>query len=194
MHNWSDLLGDWPGDASLLRYNVSPTNVVPLVAAGGVLFAHWGMIPSWAKEFKMNFATFNARIETVEEKPSFKNAWKKGKTCVVPVGGYYEWKTENRIKQPYVVHNPDSDIMLAGLWENWNDKTSFTVLTEEAKGKLVDLHPRMPVMLNKVQSKAWLAGAELELTTQDEDLLSFYRVDRKVGNSRNEGKDLIESL
>ncbi len=194
MHDWADILSDWPGDESMLRYNVSPTSVVPVVSINGVISAHWGMIPSWAKAFKMNYATFNARIETIEEKASFKNAWKKGKTCVVPVGGYYEWRTEDGVKQPYAIHSPDSCLMLAGLWENWNDKLSFTVLTEEAKGNLVDLHHRMPIMLNKEQSKAWLAGGDTNLTTANVEHLIFYPVDRKVGNSRNEGEDLIKPI
>jgi len=192
MHDWADLLSDWPGDESLLSYNVAPTNVVPIVAAGGVKAAQWGMIPSWAKEFKMQYATFNARIETVGEKASFKNAWRKGQTCLVPVGGYYEWMTENGNKQPYVVHHPEQDMLLAGLWERWNDRLSFTVLTEEAQGELKTLHPRMPLFIAAESALAWLDGDYTVGSSVDSNLTRFYKVNKRVGNSRNEGADLIE--
>lgn len=191
MHDWVDILNEWPGDESLLGYNVSPTSVAPIIISSGVIQANWGLIPSWSRQFKTKYATFNAKVETLAEKPTFRSAWKQGRVCLVPCGGYYEWRTEDGIKQPYVIHNPAEPIVMAGLWEAWNDQVSFTVITEDAKGHLNDLHHRMPVMLQADQAQDWLNGVK-NLNTSTWEQLKYYKVDRAVGNTQNEGPELIK--
>lgn len=121
MERWREILLDWPSDEAWLRYNVPPTSDIPIVTAEGVRIARWGMIPSWAKEFKSKYATFNACIETVGDLPTFRNAWKASRTCLVPAAGYYEWP-EYLDKQPYYIHKPNDMLVFAGLWEPWGDK------------------------------------------------------------------------
>ena len=78
----------------------------------------WGLIPRWAKPDRIPERTFNARSETVAEKPTFRDAWKK-RRCVIPVSGYYEWTGEKGSKQPFYFHpENNTPLLLAGLWED----------------------------------------------------------------------------
>ena len=194
MHRWAELLQDWPGDAEL-GYNIAPTQAVPIVTKEGLQVARWGMIPSWAKTFESQYATHNARIETVAEKPAFRAAWKAGRHCLVPAGGYYEWHSSEGVKQPYLIHKPDDLLMFAGLWEPWQGGAcSFTILTEEAQGELCELHPRMPVMLDQNQARAWIDAENTELNSLIYQDCAYYPVAKKVGNVRNQGPELIKEL
>lgn len=195
MHSWVDIIGEWPGDF-VTCYNVSPSAMVPIVTQGGICLARWGLVPPWAKEFGGKYPTHNARIETVEEKASFRGAWKNSQTCLVPMAGYYEWVKEKGIKQPYVIHIPNDIVVVAGLWEAWEDKLSFTIITQESKGGLADVHHRMPVILNQDEAKAWL-GREpnTELLASDTyQSASSYRVSTEVNNSRATGAQLVDEI
>lgn len=194
MHRWAELLQDWPADASL-SYNITPTQSVPIIKEGGAVAARWGLIPGWAKTFESAYATHNARIETVAEKPAFRSAWKANRVCVVPAAGYYEWRTEDERKQPYAVHKPDDLLMLAGIWEPWQDNLSFTILTEAAKGKLADLHHRMPIMLDQNQVRAWMKdGTAANIQSEIYQDLEYYAVSRKVGSPKNNSEELIKPI
>jgi len=81
----------------------------------------WGLVPWWAKNIKVGFSSINARAETVDTSPAFRDAWKKGQRCLVITDGFYEWKKPE--KQPYAVAMADqSHMVMAGLWDEWNDK------------------------------------------------------------------------
>jgi putative SOS response-associated peptidase YedK len=81
----------------------------------------WGLIPSWAKDRKIAWKTINARSETVATTAAFKKAFAK-RRCLVPVDGFYEWRTVGKVKQPYAIGMTDGQpFTLAGLWENWKD-------------------------------------------------------------------------
>jgi putative SOS response-associated peptidase YedK len=162
----------------------------------------WGLIPSWSKEPKMLGATFNARAETVEEKPSFRGAWRAGRRCLIVVDGFYEWRKSD--KKPFTIQRADGTLMaMAGLWELWRspDKTetvtSCTVLTTVANDAMAALHERMPVVLAESDWSAWLG----ERTAETESLhallapcpggdLSIWEVDKAVGNVRNDEPQL----
>ena len=119
------------GDSATPSWNVAPTHTVPVLlerlAEDGQLLAElhaarWGLVPSWAKDVSVGSKMFNARSETVLEKPSFRAA-AAARRCAVPADGYYEWKapgTGRGTKQPYFVHPQDgSPIWFAGLYEWW---------------------------------------------------------------------------
>ena len=195
MHEWVDVLGDWPTDVSL-SYNVAPTQPVPIVTESGTLTARWGLVPPWEKAFSTKYPTHNARLETARHKPSFRSAWRYSRTCLIPTGGFYEWRKEANIKQPYFIHKPDDLLVFAGLWESWNGRESFTILTTESRGAIAQLHHRMPVMLNAVDAQYWLevgtaSGGLLENSTVNEKV-DIYSVDSQVNNSSSEGPQLIE--
>src|SRR5215213_2707360 len=78
----------------------------------------WGLLPPWAKDRKMAWKMINARAETVATAPAFKKAFEK-RRCLVPVDGFFEWKTVGKEKRPYMIAMLDRrPFTLAGLWEN----------------------------------------------------------------------------
>ena len=146
-------------------------------------------------------ATFNARIESIESKPAFRNAWRKNKKCLIPALGYYEWQTEQGQKQPYFVTSEGGEpLVFAGLWDQCNigDATlkSCTIITTESKGALQNLHSRMPVLLSVELARQWLQAGDGKSLLHDGCLTDFnvYKVDKRVNNSRQEGEELIRPV
>ncbi len=129
----------------------------------------WGLIPSWIKDYEsarnIRFKTFNARIETIHEKASFKKASDNGR-CAVPVDGWFEWKEVNGKKYPYYIYREDKKpFLLAGLWEKWINRENerkyetFSVITTVAQGLCAKIHntkERMPFILDKNNASFWL--------------------------------------
>lgn len=207
--------------AALPRYNIAPTQMVPVIrreVEGSqrgqriVDFAHWGLVPSWAKDRSMAARMINARSETVAEKPSFRGAFRH-RRCLIPTCGFYEWKTEvpaaggKAVKQPYRVYFEGGRMMvMAGLFEVWQAADgsalgSCSMLTTAASDTMRQLHPRMPVILDSEDEwDAWLAPqAEPELllslcTAHQSADFAFHPVDRAVGAVRNEGAHLLQSI
>jgi putative SOS response-associated peptidase YedK len=196
MREFVDLLDEWPPE-SQLSYNVAPTTQIPIITKSGLALARWGMVPSWADEFKTKYATFNARLESVKESKLFAPAWKSARTCLIPAAGYYEWRDELGAKQPYYVHAPDSGlIVFAGLWEPWQDRMSCTVITMESSGNITDLHIRMPLMLTSELAKTWLnEGPVIDpFASTVCQSVAFHPVSRAVNSSRASGPDLIQPI
>ena len=140
------------------RFNVAPTqNIVAIAvdcesAERFTDYFRWGLVPSWAEELSIGNRMINARAETISEKRSFTGPL-KNRRCVVIADGYYEWKTEGKLKQPYWIHPPDGGVFaMAGLWETNRRATgqpvkSCTIITTAANEKLAEVHDRMPVVL-----------------------------------------------
>ena len=145
------------------RFNVKPTQEVYALVNGQPALARWGLIPSWhkgeLKEWKA--ATINARIEEAAEKPSFRDAWKRGR-ILMPVGGYYEWTGEKPPKQPHYFEGSGNEGILwfAALVSQWRDLLTCTIMTRAANDTVEPLHDRMPVILNTAEREAWLAGSQ----------------------------------
>lgn len=153
------------------RYNIAPTQRVPIVGLKEgkrrLGLAHWGLIPSWAKDRSVASKMINARSETAAEKPSFRSAF-KARRCLIPADGFYEWHTEDGVKQPYLLEPAAGGPMaFAGLWEAWRAPeaekdsaplVSFTILTTQASPDVAQLHHRMPVILRPDDYDRWLNG------------------------------------
>jgi putative SOS response-associated peptidase YedK len=205
-----DLKIDWDeiGDYQP-RWNAAPTSKLPVVVAKNgertLTMMRWGLVPSWASGIKIGASTFNARAEGVDTRPAFRAAWKAGRRCLVVADGYYEWRDAD--KQPFAVALGNRGPMtFAGLWDLWrapdgNTLKSFTIITTAANERLKPLHDRMPVLLAPDRWPAWLG----EITTTDGELkamlkpypgecMSFWPVDRRVGNVRNDTPDLFAPL
>jgi putative SOS response-associated peptidase YedK len=147
------------------RYNIAPTQEVPVVVApegrpeGRTL--RWGLVPSWAKDPAMGNRMINARSETAAEKPSFRGPFRRSR-CLVPADGFYEWRKEGKGKVPFWIHMEDlAPFTLAGLWDRWKgpDGTlleTFTILTTRPNELLGPIHDRMPVILGKDDREEWL--------------------------------------
>jgi len=129
----------------------------------------WGLIPSWVKNYEsardLRYKTFNARVETIHEKASYRNASDNSR-CAVAVDGWFEWKEVNGKKYPYYIYREDKKpFLLAGLWEKWSDRENdkiyetFSVVTTTALGICAQIHntkERMPVILSKEGRELWL--------------------------------------
>jgi putative SOS response-associated peptidase YedK len=168
---------------------------------------HWGLVPRWSRTFKMERATFNAKVETVHELPTFKEAWKQGRRCLVVTDGWYEWR-QAPDKQPFFIRAANSKVtVMAGLWEEWKDgltserRKSCTVITTTPNNAMAALpHDRMPVVLDEVDWPIWLG----ELPGDPDEVRSLLRpyagtlelwpVSKRVGNVKNNDADLWKAI
>ena len=185
------------------RYNIAPTQSVPIVRDGPdggreMTVVRWGLIPSWAKDPAISGRMINARSETASEKPAFRAAFRH-RRCIVPADGFYEWRKLDGGKQPYYIGRADGRPMaLAGLWESWTNHEnagemieSCAILTTSANETISELHDRMPVILEPESIAAWLnpaaegtaALAEL-LEPAAAGVLEFFPVSRRVNSPR----------
>jgi putative SOS response-associated peptidase YedK len=193
------------------RFNIAPTetDVIIRPAAEGrdLVASRWGLVPRWQKDRRFPRSTFNARAETLAEKPMFRPLI-KGHRCIVPASGFYEWRREGSAKQPYYIHRGDErPIALAGLWSEWTDPesgeqlTSHTVITCAPNTAMAPIHDRMPVILDAEGLDAWLdphvksAADVLPLLGPcPADWLAIYPVSAQVNDARADGPDLIRPL
>jgi putative SOS response-associated peptidase YedK len=188
------------------RYNIAPTQYIAAIRDGSegreLAMLRWGLVPSWAKDPSIGNRMINARAETVAEKPSYRAAFRH-RRCIVLADGFYEWRRESDAKTPYFISLASGEpFALAGLWENWSDKSSgeslqtTTLITTAANGFMLPLHHRMPLVLQPDAATEWLAGSAelLEQAGDETPKLQAWPVDRRVNNARNEGEELIDAV
>lgn len=189
-------------------YNIAPAQSgwVLVTSAPGEATAHemrWGIIPPWAKDAKVGYSTFNARVETASTKPAFRAAW-KSRRCLIPASGYYEWTGIGKAKQAHYIH-PEANpvLMFAGLWERWTPRDgepidSYTIVTMDAVDDMLQLHSRTPVMLSPGLLRDWIEAdsgqAATIALTSPLPKLRWHTVDKVVGNVRNQGKELVAGV
>jgi len=149
------------------RYNIAPSQPVATVRAAPagsgreVALLRWGLIPSWSKDPAIGNRLINARAETVREKPSFRNAFRRHR-CLIPASGFYEWQRQERAKQPYFVRMRNERVFaFAGLWDRWESPDegaieTCTILTISANAVLAPIHDRMPVIVPTMEYDRWL--------------------------------------
>lgn len=212
-------------------YNIAPTNRVAIIVdrafekdedgaplgdiSREIHSARWGLVPRWAKSPTDGSPLINARIETVLEKPSFKESVGR-RRCVVPASGYYEWVVDaNGAKQPYYVNAGEGVIAFAGLFEWWADPAkkpgepgrwllSTTILTKPSAPELAHIHERNPVFLSADTLDVWLDSSVegdpdlLEAISIDSNLvgaeLLFHPVGTEVGKVGTSGPQLIRAI
>ena len=193
------------------RFNIAPTQpVVAVWEAHGRReghFARWGLVPGWVKDPREFPLLINARVETMVEKPAFRDAVKHGR-CVLPASGYYEWHTNaDKTKQPYyITHADGAPLALAGLYATWvgpqgEEIDSVATITVPANGQLSAIHDRMPAILEGEAIERWLdvanvgarEAAQLALPLPD-GALKFHPVSRRVNAARDDDPSLIEEV
>src|SRR5579871_4086209 len=190
------------------RYNIAPSQSVPAVLNDGRRWLeplHWGLIPWWSKDPKGGPPMINARVETLESKPAFREALER-RRCVVLADGFYEWKQVGGSKVPYFIHRKDRrPFAFAGLWDRWGkgDEVlrSCTLITVPPVGLFAELHDRMPAILPPAEMDAWLAPGEalpdqlkaLLVPTNAEDWAA-YPVSALVNSPHNESPELIAEV
>jgi putative SOS response-associated peptidase YedK len=195
------------------NYNVAPSqNILAVVKHDNknkLERLYWGLVPFWAKDVSIGSRMINARLETVSEKPSFRNAFKK-RRCLIPADGFYEWKGEPGHKQPFfVTTDADEPFAFAGLWETWTKKESAdkvvykscTIITTEARGPIGEIHKRMPVLLLPDFYEKWLNTEaqdpkKLGKILQDGiiDDVRFYPVSTYVNSVKNNDSSCLEPI
>jgi len=191
------------------RYNIAPTqNVLAIRAASDnstreAVAMRWGLIPSWSKSLT-GPPLFNARSETVAEKPSFRTAFRR-RRCLIPADGFYEWQAlTSKQKQPhYITLRSGQPFAFAGLWESWQPPDgsrveSCTILTTSASPFMQPLHDRMPVILSPAEFAPWLDSKLTEpeqllpmLDQYPDNEMTEFAVSSLVGSVRNDSPELI---
>jgi len=120
----------------------------------------WGLVPSWVKDPRKITLLINARSETVNDKPAFKNAMRR-RRCLIPADGYYEWQVSGG-RRPFFIHRRDGAMFgLAALAENWigpngEEMETVAIVTAAASADLAVLHHRVPVTLTAGDFARWL--------------------------------------
>lgn len=191
------------------RYNIAPGQPVCAWLADPSprweIFS-WGLVPHWAKDPAIASKLINARAETLPEKPSFRDAFRR-KRCVVPADGWYEWKREGVQKTPVYFRRRDGNCFgLAGLWDAWHGKDgsfilSLTLVTTRPNSLARSVHPRMPAVLRAEDVEAWLAPKETDpgrlshmLAPVASDEFEVYPVSPAVNRVSNDSPRLIEPV
>jgi putative SOS response-associated peptidase YedK len=200
----AEYLDSAPPDPYAPRYNIAPTQPVLSRTRQALTHLRWGLVPSWARDPSMGSRMINARSETVAEKPSFRNAFRR-RRCLIPASGFYEWKRLGDRKQPCYCHLDQPLFCFAGIWEPWqdgdgNELRSCALLTAPAEGPMSDIHDRMPVVLNDALRSLWMdhhdentARAEACIAERVRDF-QIHPVSTRVNSPSHEGPDLIRPL
>ncbi len=221
----ANILADYFGLDSLSemvpRYNIAPTQPVGTIDVDGAKDGRrqwrerrWGLIPHWADDAKIGSRMINARAETVDSLPAFRDSFRQ-RRCVVPADGFYEWqriddggggRSSNR-RQPYFLHLADEQpFAIAGLWASWRNRRkdtrveSCTLITVPANERVAEIHGRMPAILERQSIEAWLNPETPSSTLLD--LLQPCRADRietrpvsaLVNSPHNESAACVDSV
>jgi putative SOS response-associated peptidase YedK len=211
------------------RYNIAPTQDVaavrasdsgqssrhtPCAVADGprkvpatespreLVMLRWGLIPPWADDPRIGNRSINARAETADSKPAFREPFRR-RRCLIVADGFYEWRAAGRVKQPYYIHAADDrPFAFAGLWERWrrDEKVieSCTILTTDANERVAKLHDRMPVILQPRDYDLWLDPAVQEiqrlkplLVPCPDEVLTMHPVSTEVNRPTVDGPECL---
>jgi putative SOS response-associated peptidase YedK len=201
---------DVDADVPVPDWNVAPTKTVPavLVRDGRLTLTglRWGLVPSWVASPSDGATLFNARIETVTERPAFRDAVRR-RRCLLPADGWYEWaRLPDGRRVPHFLTTSDGHVAaLAGLWETWRDADgrelrSTVVLTGAAPADLARVHDRAPVVVDPAQWRRWLSPSSTEhdvrslLRPTPPGVIRVWPVSDRVGDVRATGRDLTSPV
>jgi putative SOS response-associated peptidase YedK len=192
------------------RYNVAPTQPIPTVmlshGARHFQLMRWGLIPTWAKDPAKVGLLINARCETLNERPAFRNAMRY-RRCLVPADGYYEWPERGPGKRPlYIYPAQGGPIGFAGLAETWTgpngeEVDTVAIVTTPAAKDIAHFHPRMPAIISPDAFDLWLNCREADAETASSLLLParvgalrYHEVTSAVNRHANDDASLIAPI
>jgi len=194
------------------RYNIAPSQMIDVVLEQEseriIEQLKWGLVPHWSKDPEIGNRMINARAETITEKPSFREAFKRSR-CIIPASGFYEWqKKDTGAKQPFYFFLKDKDVFgFAGLWETWFDNQtgeeleSCTIITTKANDVLKPVHDRMPVILKADDYDEWLDAKVKDAEKLQKLLVPYpvkemdsYAVSRSINVPDSDSPELIKPL
>jgi putative SOS response-associated peptidase YedK len=196
----------WDDDWSP-RYNIAPTQPVPVIRQHPkepireLSLMRWGLIPSWSKDSSCAARMINARSETANTKPAFRDSL-NSRRCLIPADGFYEWQKTAKSKQPYCFEVNDGELFaFAGLWDRWKDAsskwlTTCSILTTTPNALTSAVHDRMPVILDPDGCDVWLdpgmtnvAAASELLKPCDARLMRCFAVSSRVNHVANDDEE-----
>ncbi|MBV8969991.1 MAG: SOS response-associated peptidase [Verrucomicrobia bacterium] len=194
-----------------ISYNIAPSQKVltirfnPETRVRLLDALQWGLIPYWAKDPKIGYRTINARAESIDKAPSFREAFTKGR-CLIPADGFYEWRKTVKPKLPFAIAIKDGrPFTFAGLCENWKDPQTdewvrtCTIITGEPNELVAQIHPRMPVIIPETHHAAWLGETddgnlkEL-LVPYPADQMCMWEISPRVNTPKNDDPSLWEPV
>lgn len=181
-------------------YNIAPTQNAPVIFQNNhkriLKNMRWGLIPSWAKDNSFASNLINARVETIADKPSFRNLILTNR-CIVVANGYYEWVNIDNKKQPYFIYSGENTmISMAGLWTEWKDVISFTIITKKSEHSIRHLHHRMPLMLPKEKIDFFLDNNNIfdDFLVFDDMKLKYHEVSSLVNSPNNNNESCVNPI
>lgn len=194
------------------RYNVAPTDTAWVLrmyrGVRELVSSEWGLVPRWSKTKKQAGRPINARSETLETKPLFRDSFER-RRCVVAADGFFEWDKTDGGRVPYWFRPAGGGLLLmAGIWDHWVDEASskkvctFTILTTSASDDVAPLHDRMPVILARRDLQTWIdahpddsLGVTSEvralLRPSDPGTLTKVRVSSRVSSVKNDDPECL---
>ena len=192
------------------RYNTTPSQDIPVItspAARDVVILRWGLIPHWAKDPAIGSRMINARSETIQEKVSFRNAFKQ-RRCLILADGFYEWQKPSRRgvpKVPFYFQLTDgAPFTFAGIWETWHSPEgdafrTCSIITCPPNDLVAGVHNRMPVILDKTTCWGWLADQPADalqamLIPYPTEKMRSHAVGLTVNNPRNDTVECVQPL
>jgi putative SOS response-associated peptidase YedK len=195
---------NWPP-----TWNMAPTRDAPVVRLHPETherrldLLRWGLVPHWAKDPKAVRMTINARAEGLASTPMFRDAYRRGRRCLVPADLFYEWQVTDGAKLPWAIARADGQPMVfGGLWEGWRGADgsvirSFTIVTTVANEALRPLHERMPLVLEPSDWPLWLGETDGDpggLMRPSAAAFRTWRIGTAVNNVRNDSAALLEAV
>lgn len=196
------------------NYNLSPTQKSPIVFVSqgikSIDLFRWGLIPFWAKDIQSasKYSLINARGEEIQEKRSYKAAF-KSRRCILPLSGFIEWKRQDeKRKTPFAIHLKGEPIMsVAAIWERWEDSktgdhvNSFSIVTTSANAFMKKIHDRMPVILDRDQEDQWIDPKNENIDSLQKmlkpcpaQMLAAYEISTAINSPKNNNADVIRPL
>jgi putative SOS response-associated peptidase YedK len=190
------------------RYNIAPSQIVLAItgspAGRNAHMMRWGLIPHWSRDIQPGYKMFNARAETIDKKPAFRESFHQ-RRCLIPADGFYEWKNTGGRKQPVRITIPGKPVFaFAGIWDSWFAPTgekinSCSIITTSASEMIRAIHERMPVILGSEQEhRNWLESGREDilksLLRPYDGAIEVYRVPLLVNSTKLDGPGLIASL
>jgi putative SOS response-associated peptidase YedK len=190
------------------RYNIAPLQrhfIVRMEYEDRVVEpARWGLVNRWAKDASQASKCINARGETLEVRPAFRDAFKK-RRCIIPADGFFEWTGPRNARRPLWFHRRDEGLLLfAGLYEAWRAQpdrweTTFTIITTAANAAMAPYHDRMPVVLDDAAADDWMnprvedpASLKRLLAPAPDDMLVTRAVSPKLNSPKFDSPELLE--
>ena len=187
-------------------YNISPGSTNPVIVAHERVEARmmqWGLVPHWARDITTLHRPVNARAESLEVKPMFRDLL-RAKRCLVPASGFFEWMEQWGKKIPFYFYKPDDPVFaLAGVYDTWQNPAgvtlvTYTIITTRANSVVAPVHNRMPVILRQEDEISWVSRAPIPpgemrriLSPAPEEGLGMYPVSDRVNDPKADDEQVI---